>query len=138
MEAGYEEKQGKLRFLTAGGIGGGKSIGHVCCLRRPQQIMFACTGMAHEIPRGTCVTARRYSISLTFFLHLKCRPMRFSHFWKLKKDIRGHGFASIEDVCDWVKRWFSRQPTTFFKNGINRLESQWNKCYKQCWTLLSK
>jgi transposase len=46
----------------------------------------------------------------------------------LKRDIRGHQFASDEDVCDWVKMWFRRQPTSYFKDGIDCLISQWDKC----------
>jgi histone-lysine N-methyltransferase SETMAR len=49
-------------------------------------------------------------------------------FGDLKRDIRGHRFASDEDVCDWVKIWFRGQPTSFFKDGTARLISQWDKC----------
>ncbi|PNF38204.1 hypothetical protein B7P43_G13464 [Cryptotermes secundus] len=52
-------------------------------------------------------------------------PCDFHIFGGLKRDIRGHRFASDEDVCGWVKMWFRRQPTSFFKD---RLISQWDKC----------
>ena len=52
----------------------------------------------------------------------------FHIFEELKKDIRGHRFALDEDVCDWVKNWFGRQLTSSFKNGIDNLISQWDKC----------
>lgn len=42
----------------------------------------------------------------------------------LKKGIRGYHFVSDEDVCDWVKNWFDRHPTSVFKNGIDNLVSQ--------------
>ncbi|PNF14668.1 hypothetical protein B7P43_G11440 [Cryptotermes secundus] len=44
-----------------------------------------------------------------------------SLFGGLKRDIRGHLFASDEDVCGCVKMWFRRQPTGFFKDRIDRL-----------------
>ncbi|PNF29904.1 hypothetical protein B7P43_G07269, partial [Cryptotermes secundus] len=55
-------------------------------------------------------------------------PCDFHIFEDLKRGIRGHRFASDEDVCNWVKTWFRRQPTSFFKDGIDRLISQWDKC----------
>jgi histone-lysine N-methyltransferase SETMAR len=55
-------------------------------------------------------------------------PCDFHIFGDLKRDIRGHRFASDEDVCGWVKMWFRRQPTSFFKDGTDRLISQWDKC----------
>jgi hypothetical protein len=46
----------------------------------------------------------------------------------LQRDIRGHWFVSDEDVCGWVKMWFRRQAKKYFKDGIDRLLSQWDKC----------
>ena len=73
--------------------------------------MFAGTGMTRY-----CSTSS---------LYLRSLPMRFSHFWR---DTRGHSFASDEDVCDWVKNWFSDSPQAFSRNGIDRLVSQRDKC----------
>ena len=36
-------------------------------------------------------------------------PCDFHMFGELKKGIRGHSFASYEDVCNWVNNWFGRQ-----------------------------
>ena len=52
-------------------------------------------------------------------------PCSVHIFGELKKDIHGQWFASDEDVGDWVKKWFGRQPTSFFKNEIYRLVSEW-------------
>ncbi|PNF40213.1 hypothetical protein B7P43_G08284 [Cryptotermes secundus] len=48
-------------------------------------------------------------------------PCDFHFFGDLKGDIRGHRFASDEDVCGWVKLWFRRQPTSFSMDGLDRL-----------------
>ena len=39
-------------------------------------------------------------------------------FLELKKNICGCCFALGKDVCDWVKNWFGRQPTSFLKMGF--------------------
>ncbi|KAJ4446274.1 Cytohesin-1 [Periplaneta americana] len=51
-------------------------------------------------------------------------PCDFHIFVELKKDIHGLHFALDEDVCDWVKNWLDRQPKSFLKNRIDRLDSQ--------------
>ena len=55
-------------------------------------------------------------------------PCNFHIFGDRKRHIHGHRFASDEDVCGWVKMRFRRQPTSFFKDWIGRLISQWDKC----------
>ena len=79
--------------------------------------------MTQNIPRRTCVTARRYSISS---LQQRSLPMRFSHFWNAEETYWWTLFCIGEYVYDWVKNWYGRQSTTFFKNGIDRLLTQWD------------
>ncbi|GBM24492.1 Histone-lysine N-methyltransferase SETMAR [Araneus ventricosus] len=52
----------------------------------------------------------------------------FHVFGPLKQAIRGHRFTTDDEVCDWVQAWIRQQPTSFFKDGIDRLVSQWDKC----------
>ena len=81
--------------------------------------MFVCTRIPEEFRRGTCVTARQCSKSSTISLQPRFLSMRFSHFWRVG-EIYGHRFASDEDedVCDWVNKWFDRQPTCFSRMGL--------------------
>ena len=48
-------------------------------------------------------------------------------FRELKKDIPGR-FSSDEEVQEWVRLWVSQRPTSFYKTGIDRLISEWDKC----------
>ena len=52
----------------------------------------------------------------------------FHIFIDLKKDIRGRWFHSDEAVQGWVRLWIHRRPNSFYKTGIDRLVSQWDKC----------
>ena len=52
----------------------------------------------------------------------------FHIFDDLKKDIRGRRFHSDEEVQGLVRLWIHQQPTSFYKTGIDRLVSQWDKC----------
>jgi hypothetical protein len=88
-------------------------------MRAPTQCQL-CEEYATEIWLGSASTSPLQPRSLP--------PCDFHIFGDLKRDIRGHRFASDEDVCGWVKMWFRGQPTSFFKDGIDRLISQWNKC----------
>ena len=55
-------------------------------------------------------------------------PCDFHIFGDLKKDIRGRRFHSDEEVQEWVRLWIRQRPTSFYKTGIDRLVSQWDKC----------
>ncbi|GBM61069.1 Mariner Mos1 transposase [Araneus ventricosus] len=55
-------------------------------------------------------------------------PCDFHIFGPLKQAIRGHRFTTDDEVCDWVQAWTRQQPTSFFKDGIDRLVPQWDKC----------
>ncbi|GBM35560.1 Histone-lysine N-methyltransferase SETMAR [Araneus ventricosus] len=55
-------------------------------------------------------------------------PCDFHVFGALKQAIRGHRFTTDDEVCGWVQAWIRQQPTSFFKDGIDRLVSQWDKC----------
>ncbi|GFU53393.1 mariner Mos1 transposase [Trichonephila clavipes] len=55
-------------------------------------------------------------------------PTDFHVFGHLKRAIRGHRFTTDDEVCDWVQAWIRQQPTNFFKDGIDRLVSQCDKC----------
>ena len=57
-------------------------------------------------------------------------PCDFHIFVGLKKDIRGRRFHSDEEVQEWVRLWIHQRPTSFYKTGIDRLVSQWDKCIK--------
>ena len=55
-------------------------------------------------------------------------PCDFQIFGDLKKDIRGRWFHSYEEVQEWARLWINQRPTSFYKTGIDRLVSQWDKC----------
>ena len=55
-------------------------------------------------------------------------PCDFQIFGDLEKDIRGLRFHSDEEVREWVRLWINQRPTSFYKTGIDRLVSQWDKC----------
>ena len=59
-------------------------------------------------------------------------PCAFHMFGELKKDIRGRRFHSDEEVQGWVNLWIHQRPTSFYKSGIYRLVSQWDKCINTC------
>ncbi|GBO11357.1 Mariner Mos1 transposase [Araneus ventricosus] len=54
-------------------------------------------------------------------------PCDFHVCGPLKQAILGHRFTTDDEVCDWVQAWIRQQPTSVFKDGIDRLESQWGK-----------
>ena len=51
-------------------------------------------------------------------------PHAMFHFLRVEVRCSWTSFASEEDVCGWVRKWF----TSFLMNGISRLVSQWDKC----------
>ncbi|GBN85421.1 Mariner Mos1 transposase [Araneus ventricosus] len=55
-------------------------------------------------------------------------PCDFHVFGPLKQAIRRHRFPTDDEVCVWVQAWVRKQPISFFKDGIDRLVSQWDKC----------
>ena len=57
-------------------------------------------------------------------------PCDLHIFGDLKKDIRERRFHSDEEMQEWVRLWIRQRPTSFYKTGIDRLVSQWNKCIK--------
>lgn len=62
---------------------------------------------------------------LTYSLDLSSYD--FHVFGPLKQAIRGHRYTTDNEVCDWVQAWIQQQPTSFFKDEIDRLVSQWDK-----------
>ena len=54
-------------------------------------------------------------------------PCDFHIFGDLKKGIRGCRFHSDKEVHEWVRLWIHQRPTSFYKTGIDRLFSQWDK-----------
>ena len=75
---------------------------HICCLQRTQHVMFACIGLEQEIPRGTCVTARRCSTP-QFTPYRPYLSPRYFHMESRRKtfvDI----FLHRTKTCDRVKK----------------------------------
>ena len=114
MEAGKEQRASAIFYYRKSSRTGNPSS-HVCCLRRSQKIMFACTGMAQEVLRGTCFTAWQCQ---TNSLQPRSLPMRFSIIGELKKDIRGHRFASDEECVTWKKTGSVDNPQAFSRMGL--------------------
>ena len=54
-------------------------------------------------------------------------PCDFHIFGDLKKYFHGCRFHSDEEVQEWVRLWINQGPTSFYKTGIDRLFSQWDK-----------
>ncbi|GFQ78682.1 mariner Mos1 transposase [Trichonephila clavata] len=52
-------------------------------------------------------------------------PCDFHVFGPLKRAIRRHRYTTDDEVCDWVHAWIRQPPTSFFKDGIDRLVSPW-------------
>ncbi|GFQ77460.1 hypothetical protein TNCT_603881 [Trichonephila clavata] len=56
--------------------------------------------------------------------------MRLHHLQKnqrpVLRSIHGHRFTTDSEVCEWVR--LGQQPTSFFKDRIDQLMSQWDKC----------
>ena len=55
-------------------------------------------------------------------------PCALHIFGNLKKDICGRRFHLDEEVREWVRLWIHQRYTSFYKTGIVRLVSQWDKC----------
>ena len=51
-------------------------------------------------------------------------PCDFHIFGDVKKDIRGRRFHSDEEVQEWVRLCTHQRLTSFYKTGIDRLDSQ--------------
>ena len=54
-------------------------------------------------------------------------PCDFHIFGDLKEGIRGRRFHSDKEVKEWIKLWIHQRPTSFYKTGIRRLVTQWDK-----------
>lgn len=55
-------------------------------------------------------------------------PSDFHLFRFLKNHIRGTHFDTDDDVMDAVDSWLNQQEESFFRTGIEALESRWMKC----------
>ncbi|GFQ92472.1 histone-lysine N-methyltransferase SETMAR [Trichonephila clavata] len=55
-------------------------------------------------------------------------PCNFHVFVPLKRAIRGRRLTTDDEVCDWDQAWIRQQRTSVFKDRIDRLVSQWDKC----------
>jgi [histone H3]-lysine36 N-dimethyltransferase SETMAR len=55
-------------------------------------------------------------------------PTDFHLFPNLKKHLGGQEFSSNEEVECVVSRYFADLEESFFKTGIEALESRWKKC----------
>ena len=118
MEANKEEQRGVVSFLVAeSGILSDRIIllhdnthPHNDNQVRDKLQRFGSETLHHHHP---------YSPDLS--------PCDFHVFGDLKKYIHGSLFHSDEEVQEWVRLWLHQRPTSFYKSGIDRLVSQWDK-----------
>ncbi|KAG5328244.1 SETMR methyltransferase, partial [Acromyrmex heyeri] len=52
----------------------------------------------------------------------------FYLFPKLKESLGGHHFNSNDEVKDFVKLFFKKQGTDFYKLGLSKLQNRYKKC----------
>jgi len=55
-------------------------------------------------------------------------PSDFFLFPKLKESLGGHHFNSNDEVKDFVKLFFKKQGTDFYKQGLSKLQNRYKKC----------
>ncbi|KAG5333101.1 SETMR methyltransferase, partial [Acromyrmex charruanus] len=55
-------------------------------------------------------------------------PSDFYLFPKLKESLGGHHFNSNDEVKDFVKLFFKKQGTDFYKLGLSKLQNRYKKC----------
>lgn len=55
-------------------------------------------------------------------------PSDFYLFPALKKFMRGKRFSTNDEVIAAVEAYFTDLPDSYFRDGIHKLESRWNKC----------
>mgnify|MGYP003546937451 CR=1 FL=1 len=57
-------------------------------------------------------------------------PSDYHLFSALKKPLRGHHFANLDEMKTAVSAWIAETPRIFFDNGIRKLTQRWEKCVK--------
>lgn len=57
-------------------------------------------------------------------------PSDYHLFSALKQPLRGHHFASLDDMKSAVNTWIRETPPSFFESGIKKLKERWQKCIK--------
>ncbi|KAG5320804.1 MOS1T transposase, partial [Pseudoatta argentina] len=55
-------------------------------------------------------------------------PSDFYLFPKLKESLGGHHFNSNDEMNDFVKLFFKKQGTDFYKLGLSKLQNRYKKC----------
>jgi histone-lysine N-methyltransferase SETMAR len=55
-------------------------------------------------------------------------PSDFHLFPKLKGQLKGQRFSCDEEVKSAVRKWFQKQDTNFFNDGLQKLVQRWRKC----------
>jgi len=58
-------------------------------------------------------------------------PSDFHLHGPLKNTLRGHRFATDDEVKEAVHDWLRSQPQTFFANSIKKLTDRWAKCIEK-------
>ena len=129
MEARKEEQRGVIRFLVAEGAGtrmsavcGPGMLSDVIILLHDNARPHTANLVWDKFQRFGWETLQHHPYSPDLF------HSDFHIFGDQKKDIRGRRFHSDEEVQEWVRLWIHQRPTSFYKTGIDRLISQWDKC----------
>lgn len=99
--------------------------------------MFACTGMVQKIPlllkHNDCLGLPHYIITTPAVIAKVDGLIRINRWMTVEERYSWTSFCFGRKRAWLEKNWLGRQPTIFFKSGIDRLVSQWDKFINRFW-----
>ena len=123
IEASKEGERCVLRFLVAESIGMRQNV------KTPGIFLLHDNACPHI---ANLVRDKLQRFGWETLQHPPCypdlSPCHFHIFGDPKKDIRERWFHSNEYMQEWARLWIHQRLSSFYKTGIDRLVSHWDKC----------